>query len=259
MVRIVAGSAGGRSLKVPPGLTRPTSDRVREALFSLLQARFGGSPGWATLRVLDLYAGSGALALEALSRGAAAAAAVESGAQAVRAIRANAAALGVSGKLAVVSGRVEKLLGRPPPRGLPAPFGLVFADPPYDLPPPALDAMLTSLAQGSNLTGAGPRWLADGALVVVERSARTAAPSWPATWEDIGVRKYGETVLHLAEAPRAREGAPRPRPTAAGGCRAASAGGAAFLAGAEPTQGVPDPNGGPEPNAASEPSETEIS
>ncbi|MDR0594409.1 MAG: RsmD family RNA methyltransferase [Bifidobacteriaceae bacterium] len=243
MTRIIAGTVGGRTLKVPVRDTRPTSDRVREALFSWLETLLGrwrGPDAWRGLVVLDLYAGSGALALEALSRGAASALAVESSPAAVRVIRANAAALGLAGRLAVRSSRVETVLGRPPPalaagpgggsrtrppdgaggRGEPGgaaadgrlgpgragsggrgelgradgigQFGLVFLDPPYDLPAAPLDGALARLA--------APGWLADGALAVVERSARAAAPAWPDGWENIGKRKYGETQLHLARA-----------------------------------------------------------
>ncbi|MDR2372973.1 MAG: RsmD family RNA methyltransferase [Bifidobacteriaceae bacterium] len=208
MTRIVAGSAGGRTIKVPAGGARPTTERVREAIFSLLEARMGGPGGWAGRAVLDLYAGSGALALEALSRGAASAVAVDSAPAAARAIKANAAALGLAARLTVRVARAEALVvdgaalagrdgigqvGGPP-------FDVAFLDPPYDAPTSAPDAVLAALAR-PRLGSAGARaWLADAALVVLERSARTAAPTWPAGWDDIGVRKYGETAVYLARA-----------------------------------------------------------
>ncbi|MDR1635070.1 MAG: RsmD family RNA methyltransferase [Bifidobacteriaceae bacterium] len=214
MVRIIAGAAGGRALKVPSGLTRPTSDRVREALFSLLEARLDGRGGWAGKRVLDLYAGSGAVALEALSRGAACALAVDSSPAAIRAAKANATALDLAERLAFQLGRVEQVvsgprlparLAKPAPDPSPAGgavsggFDLVFLDPPYDLAPAAVNAVLASLAAPSG-PGGRPPWLVGGALVVLERSVRSPAPEWPADWEDLGTRKYGDTALHLARA-----------------------------------------------------------
>ncbi|MDR1186491.1 MAG: RsmD family RNA methyltransferase [Bifidobacteriaceae bacterium] len=235
MTRIIAGEAGGRTIKVPPSATRPTSDRVREALFSVLEALFGGPLGWRGKAVLDLYAGSGALALEALSRGAASAVAVDSASAATRVIRANAAVLGLGDQLRVVTAPVEALVARPPPGG--RPFDLVFADPPYDLPTARVEAVLGKMAvppgrappgQSAQASGstpsrdpydssawpgslddaAGPAWLAAGAVVVVERSTRSPAVAWPSGWEDIGVRKYGETALHLARADGQNRGLP---------------------------------------------------
>lgn len=181
MTRIVSGEAGGRRLAVPPGgATRPTSDRAREALFSALEARHG------TLRratVLDLYAGSGALGLEALSRGAARAVLVESDARAARTARANLAALGLPGGQ-VVADRVERLLAAGP--GGPG-FDVVLADPPYVLDPAAAIAALVSRG-----------WLAPGATVVLERSARDRPWVWPAGLEPLRDRRYGEAALWYA-------------------------------------------------------------
>ncbi|MDR0627105.1 MAG: 16S rRNA (guanine(966)-N(2))-methyltransferase RsmD [Bifidobacteriaceae bacterium] len=186
MTRIVAGVAGGRPIKVPAAGTRPTSERVREGLFSAVEALCGGPTAWEGKRILDLYAGSGSLALEALSRGATSALAIDSSPAAVRVIRANATALGLAQQLQVWRTRVEVALKR----GMPGRFDLVFLDPPYDLPTAAVDAVLASLA-ASGL-------LAPGAVVAVERSARAAAPGWPEGWEDIGMREYGETAIYLA-------------------------------------------------------------
>lgn len=181
MTRIVAGVAGGRRLRVPPAGTRPTSDRVREALFSALAARLD----FAGLRVLDLYAGSGALGLEALSRGAEFALLVESDRKAGAVIRANLAELGLPGA-ELRAGSVAAVLATPPAD----PFDLVFADPPYDLGVAAVEADLAALAHG---------WLAPEALVVVERSARGAEIGWPAGFHAEKPRRYGETRLELAE------------------------------------------------------------
>ncbi|GAB7190557.1 16S rRNA (guanine(966)-N(2))-methyltransferase RsmD [Kineococcus sp. NUM-3379] len=183
MTRIVAGAAGGRSLRVPPGShTRPTSDRVREALFSRLEA-IGVVDG---ARVLDLYAGSGALGLEAVSRGAASAVLVESARPAAAVARANTDALGLPG-VRVVADRVERWLPSAPEEH----FDLVLVDPPYAVTEDELAGVLAALAPA----------LAPEALVVVERSSRSPEPSWPAGWEREEVRRYGETALWFAGYP----------------------------------------------------------
>jgi 16S rRNA (guanine966-N2)-methyltransferase len=180
MSRIVAGVYGGRRLATPAGRdTRPTSDRVREALFSTLETM----TGLRGARVADLYAGSGAVGLEAVSRGAAGAVLVESDARAARAVRENIRLLGAGNRVRLVVARVERVVAAPPE----APFDVVFADPPYALPEQELHRVLRGLVDNG--------WLADDAVMIVERSARTA----PVTWVD-GVtggpgRRYGETVL----------------------------------------------------------------
>ena len=181
MTRIVAGTAGGRRLKVPPAGTRPTSDRVREALFSSIEARMD----LAGARVLDLYAGSGALGLEALSRGAAAALLVESDRRAAGVLRANIAELGFGGAQVRV-GTVRQVLGH----GGAGAYDLVFADPPYDLPTDAVHADLTALAAHG--------WLSDEALLLVERSARSTEIDWPAGFAGRAARRYGETRIESA-------------------------------------------------------------
>ena len=186
MTRVIAGTAGGRRLRTPPGdRTRPTSDRVREALFSALEVARGG---WDGLRVLDLYAGSGALGLEALSRGAAALTAVEHDRATARLVAANARDLGLDRSTEVVTGAVGTVLDRGP--GDRAAFDLVLADPPY---PRSEDDLARDLR-------ALPGWLADDALVVLERSSRSPEPSWPAGWEAERSRRYGETVLWYGRA-----------------------------------------------------------
>lgn len=183
MTRLIAGTAGGRTLRTPPGAgTRPTSDRVREALFSALQARdlLVGS------QVLDLYAGSGALGLEAASRGAGTVDLVESDRRAVAVIRANIAATGLS-VCRVHASAVGAWLTRPAPTA----YDVVFSDPPYDLTEEALGRDLAALATGG--------WLAEGALVVVERSTRSPEPVWPDGWAPQRCRRYGETALWFVD------------------------------------------------------------
>jgi 16S rRNA (guanine966-N2)-methyltransferase len=181
---VIAGRLGGRRLSAPRGLaTRPTSDRVREALFSALGDVRGA-------RVLDLYAGTGALGIEALSRGAAHATFVESARPALAALRENLAALGIEGD--------ARVLSQPVARALPAlagPFDLVFADPPYAAlaeVPVALEALRPALGEE--------------ARVVVEHASRDAAPA-------IGgliprpSRVYGDTAVTIYEtAPAPPEG-----------------------------------------------------
>jgi len=183
MTRIIAGAAGGRRLETPPGdETRPTSDRVREALFSMLDAR-----DWVRGRLaLDLFAGSGALGLEAVSRGAAEAVLVDSSRQAVEVARRNVAAVGAP-RVSVVLSSVQRYLERPPPR----PVDLVFLDPPYVVAESALTACLQGLETGG--------WLAPAALVVVERSTRSPEPRWPDRLVREHLRRYGETTIWLAE------------------------------------------------------------
>ncbi|MGH8992733.1 MAG: 16S rRNA (guanine(966)-N(2))-methyltransferase RsmD [Acidimicrobiia bacterium] len=174
--RVIAGEAGGRRLAVPRGGgVRPTSDRVKESVFSALGPRLVGS------RVLDLYAGTGALAIEALSRGAAGAVLVERDREALAAIATNLEATGV-GPARVIRGDVVAVLGSPPaPEG---PFDLVLADPPYDLPGEDVATVLTLLAGGG--------WLAPESVVVIERPpGATVPPGWVSTWE----RCYGDTLV----------------------------------------------------------------
>jgi 16S rRNA (guanine966-N2)-methyltransferase len=180
MTRIIGGSAKGRTLRVPGEGTRPTSDRVREAMFSSLEHRLGTFDG---VCLYDLYAGSGAFALEALSRGAGRAVAVELDRGAAALMRANAAACGLS--LEVVQSDVARFVERQP---RPAP-DLIFADPPYELPAFVLREQLATLL----------RQLPDhDVLVVVERSARDKASPLPDGCVDIDVRKHGETSVTYA-------------------------------------------------------------
>lgn len=182
MTRIISGRAGGLRLATPAGsATRPTSDRVREALFSRLE-HLDVLEG---ARVLDLYAGSGALGLEAASRGAATVVLVESSARAAKVTRANATALGIP-EVSVRQSTVQRVLDSSAPQ----PQTLVFIDPPYDLAEDELAADLAALVEHG--------WLASDALVVVERSSRSPEPRWPEAMEREGERRYGETRIWFA-------------------------------------------------------------
>jgi 16S rRNA (guanine966-N2)-methyltransferase len=195
VTRIIAGLAGGRRLATAAGrTTRPTSDRAREGLFATVQAIRGGLAGAA---VLDLYAGSGAVGLEALSRGATDVLLVEADSRAAQVIRQNIAAVGLPGAR-LVTGKVAWVLARGPDEA--GPRDLVFADPPYAVSDDELSAALTALTEH--------QWLAPGALVVVERSARSGPPGWPAGYETDRSRRYGEATLWYGLAAGAQAQAP---------------------------------------------------
>jgi 16S rRNA (guanine966-N2)-methyltransferase len=219
MTRVIAGLARGRRLAVPGGrTTRPTSDRAREAMFAAAGSILGSFAG---TRVLDLYAGSGAFGLEALSRGAAAALLVEADPRSAQVIRANIGAIALPGAR-LVHDRVERLLAR----GLPAtdePYDVAFADPPYALGDDDVTAMLAALAAGG--------WLAPGALVIVERAARSGPLRWPEGFSAGRSRRYGEATLWYASAPA--RGQPGPGPA---GAQPAGA----ELAHGDPDHGEPD-------------------
>lgn len=181
-MRIIAGTARGRRLETFVGRNiRPTPDRVREALFSALNSRLGRFSG---LRVLDLFAGSGALALEALSRGALRALLVDRGAQAARLQRANIERCGFAGQAETVTADVLAILPRLAGRG---PFDLVFLDPPYgqDLVPRVLARL------------AAPGLLADGALVCAETDRRDPVPDSVGPLIRMACRNYGNTAIHF--------------------------------------------------------------
>jgi 16S rRNA (guanine966-N2)-methyltransferase len=203
VTRVIAGVAGGRRLAVPPGIrTRPTSDRAREGLFATLTALRGTLAGAA---VLDLYAGSGAVGLEALSRGAARAVFVEADARAARVIRENLRVVGVPGGT-VLAGRVERALARGPgavaaarlapgarpgagggPAAEGGAYDVVFADPPYAAGDREVARMLTLLADKG--------WLTPGALVAVERATRSGPVPWPPGYIPARSRRYGEATV----------------------------------------------------------------
>jgi 16S rRNA (guanine966-N2)-methyltransferase len=181
VTRIVAGTFGGRRINAPPGArTRPTSDRVREALFSTLDtlAELAGA------RFADLYAGSGAVGLEAVSRGAAHVLLVESDPRAARVVRENLAALRATPVARLVTGKVAQVLAAGPEGG---PYDVVFADPPYAVPDEEIAATLVALVDNGGL--------ASDAVVVVERSTRTGpVPSVEGVIVEHS-RRYGETTL----------------------------------------------------------------
>ncbi|GAA1310207.1 DNA methylase [Planotetraspora silvatica] len=185
MTRVIAGTAGGRRLAVPPGgSTRPTSDRAREGLFATVGSVFGSLGG---LRVVDLYAGSGAVGLEALSRGAAHALLVESDARAVRTIKENIASLGLPGAV-LAPEKAERVVGRP----CEEPYDFVFADPPYAVTDEAVVRVVEALRDNG--------WLAEDALVAVERESRGKDLVWPRGFEEDRVRRYGEASVWYGRA-----------------------------------------------------------
>ena len=189
MSRIIAGSRGGRRLTMPSGdRTRPTTDRVREALFSALAAWAGSSSAAPEvtldgLSFCDLYAGSGAVGLEAASRGAAPVLLVEGDRRTAQVTRRNADELGLTVEIRAL--RVETVLAQRATHS----YDIVFADPPYELAADTLDGLL------------GPAWphgwVAEHGLMVVERSRRTPPPSWPAAVTDTWSRTYGETIVYF--------------------------------------------------------------
>jgi 16S rRNA (guanine(966)-N(2))-methyltransferase RsmD len=167
---------------VPTHGTRPTTDRVREALFNIVTARLDLTG----LSVLDLYAGSGALGLEALSRGAESATFVESDRRAATVLERNIATLGLPGA-SLRRGLVATVLAA----GTTAPVDLVLADPPYDIAANEVEALLAALPANG--------WVRDGSVVVVERAAGGPALNWPDGWDPWQQRVYGDTRLELAE------------------------------------------------------------
>lgn len=180
MSRIIAGQAGGRRLTMPPGRsTRPTVDRVREAMFASLTADFGSFAG---LAFLDLYAGSGAVGLEALSRGASPVLLVESDRRAVQTIRANVRTVGMPG-VSVRQSTVAKFVESPADTQ----YDVVFLDPPYVATNKMVGGVLSGLATGG--------WLAPDVVIVVERSTRAEPFEWPEGTQAERSRRYGETTL----------------------------------------------------------------
>jgi 16S rRNA (guanine966-N2)-methyltransferase len=189
VTRIIAGSARGRRLQVPPAGTRPTSDRVREALFSSIESSLiVEGRAWSQVRVLDLFAGTGALGLEALSRGAGHAVLVEKSRAAARTLTANVAVVGSPGAEVII--RDARHLVTEPPHG---PADLCFADPPYEWPSTELADLLEELGQRG--------WLAAGAMIVVERPAKDPASPLPTRWPEGRRRAYGDTALWYGHFP----------------------------------------------------------
>ncbi|NLP38451.1 MAG: 16S rRNA (guanine(966)-N(2))-methyltransferase RsmD [Corynebacterium pollutisoli] len=183
MTRIISGEARGRRIKVPPAGTRPTSDRAREGLFSSLQVRFG----FADARVLDLFAGSGALGLEAASRGAAEVVLVENNPAAVKIIRHNADVV-KHPRVSIEETKASTYLAHAPREH----FTMVLADPPYELTDEAVVEMLEALKPA----------LVDGAAVVVERHVSSPETAWPPeyvpTTQKLKKRTYGIARMDVA-------------------------------------------------------------
>jgi 16S rRNA (guanine966-N2)-methyltransferase len=187
MTRIIAGAVGGRQLAVPPGRgTRPTSDRAREGIFLTLDSLYGLHGA----RVMDLYSGSGAIGLEALSRGAAEAVLVESDPKAIRTIKANVRSLGLEGAR-VVADKVERLLGKEA-SGSGGPYDIVFADPPYAVSDEEVRVVLELLRDNG--------WLVNEGLVAFERESRGKPLMWPEGYVEERVRRYGEASVWYGRA-----------------------------------------------------------
>ena len=183
MNRIISGEARGRKIKVPPEGTRPTSDRAREGLFSSLQVRFG----FVDMNVLDLFAGSGALGLEAASRGAAEVVLVENNPEAVRVIEYNAGVVGHP-NVTIEPVKASTYLARAPRNH----FDIVLADPPYELADEAVAEMVEALKPT----------LHNGAVVVVERHRESPETAWPEAFTPTGQklkkRTYGIARMDMA-------------------------------------------------------------
>ncbi len=185
MSRIIAGRAKGRRLATPKGAnTRPTTDRTREALFSALASWFDAADAAAEEQLagysmLDLFAGTGAVGLEAASRGASPVVLVEADRPTAKLIAANAASAGLHAD--VRAGKAETFAAAPGRS-----FDLIFIDPPYAVPTEQVESLLAQLADGA---------VAPRGLVVVERSVRDREPAWPPAFTETWRRDYGETCL----------------------------------------------------------------
>lgn len=187
-MRIIAGVAKGRTLSTVSGATRPTSDRAREGLFSSLTSEFGDFLG---LHVLDLFAGSGAVGFEALSRGATLVHSVEKESDAIKTITTNSelvAKAGPTGKFHLYSMSVQRFVSDPAHDQ----YHLVYIDPPYDFPSSELEEILRLLAQGNFLKG--------DAFIAVERRAKGGQFTWPQSYEPVRERNYGQATIYYANA-----------------------------------------------------------
>jgi 16S rRNA (guanine966-N2)-methyltransferase len=184
-VRVIAGIHGGRRIDAPPGqTTRPTSDRVREALFSRIEALLGHIP---PAPVLDLFAGSGALGIEALSRGALHATFVERDRAALATLRSNLDRLDLASRASVLPGNVADRVKRGVT--VTGPCALLFLDPPYRIDKSEVRRLVERLVEGESLL--------EGALVVWEHSSSDDV-EWPEALTDLGSRRYGDTTVSMA-------------------------------------------------------------
>ncbi len=186
-MRIIAGTARGRNLLTPANITRPTSDRAREGIFSSLTSELGT---WDGVAFLDLFAGTGAVGLEALSRGAEVVESVEKDPQALQVCRDNfeivSRGLVELGKFRAHGGAVNTFIRSASGN----PFNVIFLDPPYEFTNEDIENILTALATSS--------LLAPAAIVVVERPSRNSPFAWPAGFTASKERKYGEALVYFA-------------------------------------------------------------
>jgi len=183
-MRIIAGLAKGRILSTVAGVTRPTSDRAREGLFSSLLSEFGD---FTALKVLDLFAGSGAIGLEALSRGAGLVHAVEKNESACKTITKNAELVQTPGEFHLYSMSAQKFLEI----AAPATYDIVYLDPPYDFSDVELYKCLVQLRAGG--------FMKEDAVIAVERASKTGSMKWPSGYEPIRERNYGQAVIYYGK------------------------------------------------------------
>jgi len=179
MTRIIGGNFRGRNLKVPDSLTRPTSSRVREAVFSSVEHAVSGL---SALRVLDLFAGSGALGIEAISRGAAEVVLIEKDLRAVDVLHTNIAELKVENARVVLADVLQEVKQNST-RGK---FDVVFVDAPYATADDEITEVILGLAANN--------WLAEYAVLVVERGSKSVV-TWPKSYEELRKKVYGDTAI----------------------------------------------------------------
>lgn len=183
-LRIVAGEQGGRLIACPDAIARPTTDRVREAMFSSLASILGSFEG---LAVCDAFAGSGALGFEALSRGAASAQFFDSDPKAVRCVSGNAADLGVEGRAHITSSDVlRRGIGAPS-----APYDLVFLDPPYATEMVCVASLLSQAADAG--------LLGEGCIITYERSSAAPCLDLPEGFQLVKQKRYGKTAVDVLQ------------------------------------------------------------
>jgi 16S rRNA (guanine966-N2)-methyltransferase len=189
-MRVIAGTHRGRRIASPPGTTtRPTSDRVREALFSRIEAVYG--PFAEDAAALDLFAGSGALGIEALSRGLGHVTFIERERASLAVLRANLDSLALADRSTVLPGDAFRMTQRATLPG--GPFALLFVDPPYRIDESEVRQSIERLASHGSL--------AEGAIIVWEHSS-SAVVEWPTGFEDLGARRYGDTTVSMGIARR---------------------------------------------------------
>jgi len=185
-MRIIAGVAKGRNLAAVAGATRPTSDRAREALFSTLLSEFGE---FENLKFLDLFAGSAAVGLEALSRGASVVHAVEKDESAIKTIRANQEIVekaNPSGNFHLYTNSAQKFLGN-----VGTSYDIIFIDPPYDLGDQAVHEILNLILQNN--------FIKSGGVIVIERATKGSFVKWPTPLKELRTKEYGVATLYYGE------------------------------------------------------------